>query len=76
MCRFTKDRLHAEVSSIANRSSPSDNDPELQMLSPLHMHIHESCRRACRTKGNRIEKGISHDSTLDIRNSRFGDFCI
>jgi hypothetical protein len=35
MCRFTKDRLHAEVSSIANRSSPSDNDPELQMrISP------------------------------------------
>jgi hypothetical protein len=52
-----KDRLHAEASSIANRSSPSDIHPELQMLSPLHMHVHESCRRACRTKGNSLRKG-------------------
>jgi hypothetical protein len=58
MCRFTKDRLHAEVSSIANRSSPSDNDPELRMCHlPSHMHVHERCRRACRTKGNRMRKG-------------------
>jgi hypothetical protein len=42
MCRFTKDRLHAKVSSIANRSSLSDNDPELQMLSLLPHALHEA----------------------------------
>jgi hypothetical protein len=24
---------------------------------PSHMHVHESCRRACRTKGNRLRRG-------------------
>jgi hypothetical protein len=50
--RFTKDRVRAEVSSIANRSSPSNDEFGAQKCHlPFHMHVHKAVKEYAEQKG-------------------------